>query len=503
MGLTLGGHLIGQQTRLGRELAVVTARTAQGSHGSRGGGEHRPVHRPGKSQRYCASTIAPEHMPPMKFARMGQQPRAPSEKGREAVIDSDLGPSVESTMGLLQKPRKKTVSAAAAPRGAKRSQEEVSADLQESKAPKSQNYKKDLKRYWEFVESDKVWIAGMVKRNKKTAAEKGWLESEGDTATVPPFNLALLARFSGWMLSSKWHRNSLIGFQYALNDFFERQGKGRPWLKATEQGGRLYDIEMQAYQDLRRTYDLLDGRDVKDGGAARIEEESVHNLLRVATQLAARITSAGVRVIGGQREDKRAQKLRFKRVMRCITMYVFMLRASSSRIYVGKMRVSAAGALTIKVDFWKKTKRRGYTSEPIAKTLPPVDSNAPGHPRKEYLRLMEIIISLGGFADLDHDVLEQARVVTGTMAEVFGGERCLEQSVKEGRKPTSHSWRKTGASAAFNSGVAKARLQKWGEWSRGNGRDPSYWGALKNYVDTDYQTTAFAAKFFDWMIVIG
>ena len=317
---------------------------------------------------------------------------------------------------------------------------------------------------------------------------------------MPPFNLKVLERFSSWMLASKWHRQSLIGYQYALNDYFERNGAGRPWLRGSDAGGRLFKQEMDAYADRRRKYDLLDGREVAEGGAARFEEESIYDLLRTAAALARRVTKPGKKVVRGVLEDKEALVVKFKRTMRVLTMYGYVLRSSSSKIGLKEMEFTDGGALRLKIGFWKRSGARGIWCETITKTMPAPKGRGT-HPRGEYLRLMRIVIKLGGFTDMDEEVLEQHKVITGTLEEVFGGERNMLNSVKEGRKPTSHSMRKTGASAAYAAGVDKPTLQKWGEWSRGSGKNPDFWGALQNYVDLEYQSTRFSKQFFDWLMV--
>ena len=98
------------------------------------------------------------------------------------------------------------------------------------------------------------------------------------------------------------------------------------------------------------------------------------------------------------------------------------------------------------------------------------------------------------------DALAQSKNINSTIAEVFGGEEQLKASVQAGMKsPTSHSFRKTGASAAYCSGVDKVKLQRWGEWSTGKADNPDFWGALKNYVDTKYETSEWSRKLFDWL----
>ena len=263
----------------------------------------------------------------------------------------------------------------------------------------------------------------------------------------------------------------------------------------------MFAEEMRAYEECRRKYDLLDGREVQEGGAARIREDAWASLLTEAEELCGKIQSMIARRATGERLENLNRS--FSRKMRILTMYVFMLRASSSKIPKDNMSINRDGSLRVVVDFWKRTKKRGYTCEPRIKTCPTVGrSSMASHPRGRYLALMKYVIEWGGFTDLEGDIADQHKTITKTLEEVFGGPQQLARSIAVGRKATSHCCRKTAASAAFAAGLTSiGRLQKWGEWSRGNQGpgEAQYWGALRNYVDPDYEVSQFSKQMFDWL----
>ena len=341
--------------------------------------------------------------------------------------------------------------------------------------------------------------------SKELAAEAGWaFRKKEDYEQVPPFNLQIVEKFSVWLLNSDYHKNELTPVIYAINDYFERQGWGRPWKHGKQDGSRLFKIEAVAYKDLRRQYDLMDGRTIQEGGAARVMECGWETMLEEAYQeldnmAIGLIPKRGTKASTAQRKAMTP----FLRKMRSLTMFVFVLRASSSRIDQKEMIFLDSGHLKLNITFWKRTGEKVMTAESISKVLPTAPEGARAdHPRTRYLELMRTVVDAGGFVDLEKDVDQQHKVISDVLPQCFGGKQKVKQLLPKGRSLTSHTCRKSGASAAYACGLRSlTALQKWGEWDQGAaGAAIEYWGALKNYVDKTYEVTTFSRQLFDFLM---
>jgi len=179
-----------------------------------------------------------------------------------------------------------------------------------------------------------------------------------------------------------------------------------------------------------------------------------------------------------------------------LTGIIFMLRSDSLVFDEQSIQFTDSGWLILTVRFMKRTKRKTASSTPIDKELPPgsFDKNrskdVDEHPRDIYLRLMRLVVKLGGLPIVPSKK-EAAPFITKLFKRVLGKER-IKTFFKTGRHPSAHTLRKTGASAMDKTGCPRhGAVIEWGEWDSAE--------SINSYVDKDYRISTFSRKLFDWL----
>ena len=184
--------------------------------------------------------------------------------------------------------------------------------------------------------------------------------------------------------------------------------------------------------------------------------------------------------------------------------------------------------MRIKIFFWKETNNHPGSEEPEQIEIPRAKGEE--HPRNQYLDLMQILLEREGtmsfvehsevskfFAGLasNKEARTQKRVrasskkskdagfsnkaietavseqVASLALSAFGGAKLCKEAVGN-IKITGHTLRKTGTSAALNTGAIETLVQRLGFWSEKS-------GVPKAYRCASYAVSDFCLGLFDWL----
>ena len=275
-------------------------------------------------------------------------------------------------------------------------------------------------------------------------------------------------------LIKEWDRATLTHYKYAIKDQFERQRLANPW------NNKMFDNINSGHSFLMEKYRIEDGKPVSKNGASRMYESGVECLLQAAIRDETEVLEQ-TNPRAGSAEGKS-----FLNRMHVLTGIIFILRASSCRFSPEDINFLPNGNLILTITFFKRTKNNKDVATPVDKQLPPGDST--DHPRSIYIRLMRTVVQLGGFKQLP--VKNPGGVLTKMFKTAMGD--LLPMFFEKGRQPSSHSMRKTGASAIYKvlGSHVTTDLVDWGEWG-----SPL---PVKRYVDKHYKISIFSRRLFDW-----
>jgi hypothetical protein len=128
---------------------------------------------------------------------------------------------------------------------------------------------------------------------------------------------------------------------------------------------------------------------------------------------------------------------------------------------------------------------------PYTKTIPAGPGGKPDHARNVVFSIIHTALEVGKMeaclrTGQGMEALDLSKIMMNTIAKTE-----LDALGARGMKVTSHSWRKTGASAMRARGVAFHIIQEEGLWS-----DVKY---AKLYADPRYPKDAFMSELFDWL----
>lgn len=128
---------------------------------------------------------------------------------------------------------------------------------------------------------------------------------------------------------------------------------------------------------------------------------------------------------------------------------------------------------------------------PYTKTIPPGPADEPDHARNVVFSVIHAALEVGHMESClrtgqGMEALDLSKIMLNTIDKSE-----LDSLGARGMKVTSHSWRKTGASAMRARGVAFQIIQEEGLWS-----DIKY---AKLYADPRYPKDSFMSELFDWL----
>ena len=447
----------------------------------------------------------------------------------QCPYQGDLTEPVRGDSGNETRAADVVVAAPAEVQGAKkkkRSLEECQEDLDENRKEVSKNYVDDFARFVEFCRD---CLDTKIPANKWMHSIEGF----GVKRMLPPFSLVILKKFSAWLLAN-YSRASLVQYRYAINYMYEQAGLGRPWLNKQDGGVgyRIFDKEMKDYAALRAQYDSQDGKKRARGGAKRVSEDGVRCLLLLAEKRAAVVVDNDGRTINMKSQVEQESDLAlFGHSMLILTMIVCVLRSCSTvwpPDLSSYLSFSPAGTMRLLVFFWKETSQHPGEEEPEQIQIPwATTDDEDTHPRNRYLSLMRILLDKGGTMSFVKNEAasqcfegsitnKQARTrnhaakaaqepgVSGRKLETavssqigemalsaWGGKEAISR-IDPSLVITGHTMRKTGASAALNTGASESLVVKLGMWSEKS-------GVPKAYKQPSYSVSRFFLQLFDWL----
>ena len=407
----------------------------------------------------------------------------------------------------------------------KRSLEDCEKDLEAGRRGGAKNYNSDFGRYTDFC-SD--CLDANIPENKWKKSAEGF----GAARMLPPFSLVILKKFGAWLLK-EYSRATLVQYRYAINYSYEQAGLGRPWKNKADggDGWRLFDQEMKHYSQVRAEHDDADGRKRAKGGAKRVNEDGVRCLLILAEKRAAVVVENNGDTVNMKSTQEQENDLRlFGHSMLMLTMIVCILR-SCSTVWPPDLSTylsfSESGTMKLLVYFWKETSAHSGAEEPEQIQIPWADQGGDDHPRNRYLSLMRVLLeregtlsfvqneaateffegSLSNREARTRNRTKNAVVLQGPNGKKLGtavasqigelaisawGGKAAMDEIDVNLSITGHTMRKTGASAALNTGANESLVVQLGMWSSNS-------GVPKAYKEPKYVVTRFFLQMFDWL----
>ena len=292
-------------------------------------------------------------------------------------------------------------------------------------------------------------------------------------ASLPqPFNNKMAWEYSVWLLrrDNKYKKGDLCNTRSALNFYYNKAGMGTPWT------GSAYWKTMDGYKASRLDQAIENGEKGAAGLRTAVPEDTLVWLLDSAEALS------------NGHEVKSAMTL-------MLLGWVCGLRSASMSFEVGNIKFvtdRAERVVTMLITSRSLKMEYDVPSEYKCLRMPAAPIGASeDHPRKRLFALVENMIEYGNVC-LAGAPLDANGVVTKWMENFIPADK---QNLPEGHQITSHSLRKSMASAANALGIPMSTGMAWGRWKT----ESSY----KLYIVLGYSVTKFSAGMFDWLLPYG
>jgi hypothetical protein len=337
-----------------------------------------------------------------------------------------------------------------------RSKGNIKSLLQQAGASSHGNNKSARKKIVEALEQSELY--------RKPRNAKSWLDPKCK-ASFPKFSRQLLQVISEHTLKN-YNIATLETVQGALNAAYSGAGIGDgkgPWKNCP-----MATTEARKYKKARATL-------VKQTGQKNaykkvdLHEDAVKHILKVgeAAETGSMLKSECALLMVG---------------------VLFCLRSCSLYFEEGDVTINPLGTLTV---MSKRNKKDGEIVRQV-KRAPP--AWARGHPRARVMRLVSQALEGHGLCIVPRGTeTRTSEFVTKILRDVVPEEVL---NLAPGTQVTSHSLRKTAASAISAAGVDTERaLMPWGDWTCHS--------SLTKYINRSYLVTEWSRRLWDWLGTAG